>query len=482
VPRSVQSLALPLLLGAALFLFFYGSGMGFRSDEVWSLKAVSGSFAEMMEVLRGDVHPPLYYWLLAVWIRLAGTGEVAVRALSALLCLAAAAAVYVSARDWFGPRGGWFAAALFVASPLTGVVAQLARMYGLLALASALSTLAFLRLARGEPRSRDWALYVAANIAGSFTHVWFFFLLFAQACAYLAFRRANGLAKMAAAAAASLAPYAVLWLPVLFRQIRTTGQALAWTPKPDLGTAAQTTFLLGGVFLLAAPFLWTWWKRREPGPMPVSLPAMIAAVALAVPFALSFWKPVFWPRFTVIALPAVCVALAGIAPAASRFRLEAAMLAGACGLALATGVYLRACDSRTAAEYLARVTRDGDMVVFTSLSRLPIDYYWDRIQPGRRVEERSFPRAIDSHPGFEGVVDTPEAQARLRAEAGRLTAEAAARGGRVFLLHGYHPWNDRIVREMFEQAFQPVEGVGLTCVPGVSYFERLSAYACSTGF
>lgn len=481
MPRLLPSFWLPLL-AAALFLFFYGSGMGFRSDEVWSLKAVSGSFAGMMEVLRADVHPPLYYWLLAAWIRMVGTGEVAVRALSALLCLAAAAVVYVSARDWFGPRGGCFASALFVASPLTGVVAQLARMYGLLALVSALSTLAFLRLAHGQPRRRDWALYVAANIAGSFTHVWFFFLLLAQACAYLAFRRTGGLARMAAAAAASLAPYAVLWMPELFGQIRTTGQALAWAPQPGLGLAAQTVFLWGGAFLLATPFLRSWWKQRESSAMPFGLPAAIAAVALAVPFALSFWKPVFWPRFTVVGLPAMCVALAALAPAASRFRLEAALLVAACGLALATGVYLRTCDSRSTAQYLARTVQDGDIVVFTSLSRLPIDYYWDQIQPGRRVEERSFPQAIDSHPGFEGVVDTPETRAQLRAEAERLTAEAGARKGRLFLLDGYHPWSDRILRETLERAFQPVEGLELSCASSVSYFKRLSAYQCRTGF
>lgn len=475
--------ALLLLLCAALFLYFYGSAQGYRSDEVWSLQAVSGSFGSMMDTLRADIHPPLYYWLLAAWIRLVGTGEVAVRLLSILLCLGAAGLVYLAGRDWYGTRGGLFAAALFLASPLSAVVAQIARMYGLLVFTSALSTLAFLRLSRSaEVRKRDWALYVAANIAGSFTHVWFFFLLFAQGCTYLALHRTRRLGIMLAAAVASLAPYAVLWMPVLVRQVRTTEDALAWVPRPGWTDLAGAVFLLAGWFLVFAPFLWKWWRRQQPSRLPALEPALIAVLAVLVPFGVSFVKPVFWSRFTIIALPAICVAAAAFVPPAARLRVDAGLLGTACVLAVLLGFSIYGCDSRVAAEYLARNTRAGDLVVFTNLSRLPIDYYWDRLQPGRGVEERSFPREIDAHPGFVGDLDSAAARERLHREASLLTAEAAQRhGGRLFLLHGFHPDADADLKQMLDRELLPVESLGLACNRNLSYFETLSVFSCEPG-
>jgi hypothetical protein len=472
--------ALLTIAAGALFLYFAPSGQAYRSDEVWSLRTVSLPHPAMMEQIRKDIHPPLYYWLLAGWTRAAGSGEVPVRALSILLCLAAALAVYAAAREWSGAGGGVLAAALFVTSPLSGLASQLARMYALLALGAALSTLGFLRLSRHErARPADWAIYVAANIAGTFTHVWFFFLLFAQACAHVALSRRARTGRMAAAAALSLAPYGALWLPALVEQARRSGTALAWVPRPTAGDLAQTALFLGGVFLACVPFLRPWWKGRGPEVKHAALPALVAAFSVLVPFAVSFWKPMFWPRFTVIALPAFCIAVAGWAPVRSRFRLETSLVAAACALSVTLSLYASRCDSRRTAEYLAKNARAGDLVVFTSLSRLPIDYYWDRIQPDRRVEERSFPAEIDQHPGFEGAIHTAEARSRLQGEAARLTTEIRARrGARVFFLHGMWPETDAILKEKLDGRFARLDGLGLECMSLGSYFQYVAAYSC----
>ncbi len=56
-----------------------------------------------------DIHPPLYYWLLAGWVRLFGSSEVAVRSLSALLGVVLVALTYVLGRllagRWVGSGG-----------------------------------------------------------------------------------------------------------------------------------------------------------------------------------------------------------------------------------------------------------------------------------------------------------------------------------------------------------------------------------------
>src|SRR4051812_36081578 len=95
-------------LGALVILVslhFSGAGQAFRSDEVWSLHAVALSWREMLDLLRADVHPPLYYFLLKLWTMVFGTGEVPVRSLSILLHFVAAGMVFQCARMLAGtPR------------------------------------------------------------------------------------------------------------------------------------------------------------------------------------------------------------------------------------------------------------------------------------------------------------------------------------------------------------------------------------------
>jgi hypothetical protein len=444
-------------------------------------------YAEMMDEIRGDIHPPLYYWLLRPWTQLAGTDEAAARLLSILLCLGAAAAVYAAGRDWFGPRGALLAATLFVISPLSTLAAQFLRMYALLAFASAVSTLAFLRLSRREKATPfDWALYVAANVAGSFTHVWFFFLLFAQGVSHLAFSGRRRLPRMMGAAVLSLAPYALLWLPTLIRQVRKTDSALAWAPRPGAGDLMETLLFLGGLFILTAPFLSSWWRKPAAKELPWALPAAIAGIAVLAPFVLSFWKPIFWPRFTVVALPAFTLAIAAFVPARppgapekAGYRLETGLIAASCALALILSFYRSACDSRNAAQYLARNAKDGDLIVYTSLSRLPIDYYWDRLQPDRRIVERSFPAEIDRHPGFVGDIESEEAVARLDREAGELMGELRRREqGRLFYLHGFRPGADAPLKSRLDEELVPAEPPGFECDSVGGYFQYISAYSC----
>lgn len=453
-----------MVAAAALFLGLWGIGQAFRSDEVWSLRAVAMPWDRMMEELRGDVHPPLYYWLLRAWTRVAGTGERGARLLSLLLGLAAAGVVHRMARDWFGPRGALLAAAVFASSPLIVMAEQFVRMYALLALASAVSMGMFLRLSLGgRVRGRDLAWYVAANIVGTFTHVWFFFLLLGQGAAHLVLRRFSRLGWMTLAAALSLAPYGLYWLPVLLRQIRTTDRALAWATQPGAGDAAGALMLLGWFWWLAIP---AFWRVKPRHPHAAALACMVTmAVALAVPFALSFWKPVFWARFTIVTLPALALAVGSLAPEKERVRFEPAVMAAVCLVAfVVAGFYQSRCDSRFGAEFLREHARVGDLVVFTNMSRLPVDHYWRNAE----IEARSFPKENDGHPGFDG----PAPLETLEREAG----EIAGAGRRVIVFHGFRPKKEAVLMDRIEQTMRRVDSLCRECEAMGSYYNRISVF------
>lgn len=453
-----------LLAAGAVFLGLWGIGQAYRSDEVWSLRAVAMPWDAMMEELRNDVHPPLYYWLLRVWTRIAGMSEFGSRSLSLLLGLLAGLTVYRCAKEWFGARGALLAAAVFATSPLLIIAEQFTRMYALLALASALSTTMYLRLSRAETiRRSDFAWYVAANVAGTFTHVWFFFVLFAQAVAHLLLRRASRLGWMASAAALSLAPYSAYWLPVLLRQIRKTDTALAWATTPGPVEIAGALAFLGWFWWLAVPILWT---KRPTQNRDVALAcAVIAAVSLATPAVLSIWKPIFWARFTIVALPAIALAIGSLAPNAERVRLEPILLASVCAVAfiLAT-FYGTECDSRAGARFLADRARPGDLVVFTNMSRLAVGHYWSN----REIAARSFPAENDGHPGFDG----PAPQSQLDAEA----AAVLESPGRVIVFHGFRPEKEAVLLDGLARTRKRVDALCRSCEAMGSYYNRISVF------
>ena len=118
-------------------------------------------------------------------------------------------------------------------------------------------------------------------------------------------------------------------------------------------------------------------------------------------------------------------------------------------------------------------------MIFTSLSRLPIDYYWNQLQPRRAVGEQSFPAEIDSHPGFEGA---PHRPFELQEEVARVTKENAEIAGshRVFYLTGFHAETDGLLKAEFDAHFTPLPELAKSCANMGSYFQYISAYSCQS--
>ncbi len=117
-------------------------------DEGYSVYFATEPFARMLELTAHDIHPPLYYALLQLWMRLFGSGPAAVRLLSAVLGAAAIPAFAWVAGLFFPSRRGlmWVAVALLAINPAHLYYSQEVRMYSLALLLSLLATGAFWRL------------------------------------------------------------------------------------------------------------------------------------------------------------------------------------------------------------------------------------------------------------------------------------------------------------------------------------------------
>jgi len=254
------------------------------NDEGTSVAVAQRDLATITRDAAHDIHPPLYYWLLHGWLRLVGSGEAAVRSLSALLGVALVALIYPLGR-WLGGRWLGLTAALLAAlNPFQVYYSQEARMYILLALLATGMMLALIRLTE-RPSVLAFTALVLLEAAGFYSHYSFLFVALAANLGYalwLALSRRQGtVGRRAGQWLLSQAAVALLylpWLPVALRQIAT------W-PRPAEGLAATTPW----TGMLAEAWRWLVLGPTS-GAGPVISVALVAA-ALATAFgALSLAK------------------------------------------------------------------------------------------------------------------------------------------------------------------------------------------------
>ena len=487
-PRTRVVIGLVLLLLCSSFFALYKSNSAYTSDEVWSVKAVSSHYSSTMETLKADVHPPLYYQFLYVWVRLFGTGERVVRSLSGLFYVLSVFAVYGLGRTLYGSKSALLCATIYLCSPLAILSAQFARMYALLSLLSILSTWLYLQFSVKPDNSRRlFVVYILVNALGTFTHIAFFFVLFAQIVFHLLFYRRTRIKAFATAIVLSLLPYAFLWSPVLIRQLSKSEEGIAWVTKPDLNMAAELVFLYGGVLWLLIPvFVYLWWRSgfepfsRFTQLRVTTLPLWLLAITILTPLLISQVKPIFNSRLAIIGLHLFALTISAIIGSRTNsfLTLQLMLLTAAGLIVLHPGV--TNCDNRAMAIYLSQRANNGDAVIFTSLTRLPIDYYLEQSTTKKDLFKTSFPAEIDKHPGYEGRITDPSRRTAFERE-GQALVDNLARthpqdgSRRIFFFHGAHPEIDSIVEKFLRERFELVPGEGVKCELS-PYFKEVSVY------
>jgi len=95
--------------------------------------------------IRDDVHPPLYYLALDVWVMATGESVYAVRLLSTLFGLVVLAGTYATGARLFDRQTGLMAVVVLGTASFFVYYTREARMYTLLLALAALSTWAYVR-------------------------------------------------------------------------------------------------------------------------------------------------------------------------------------------------------------------------------------------------------------------------------------------------------------------------------------------------
>jgi len=356
-------------LGAIILVGAYLRLTGLNRQSLWfdEIDVVVRAQRPFGTVLRTFVaegeNGPLYNLMLAIWVRIAGVSEIAVRFPSAVAGTLAIPLIYLLARRLAGPTTGLLSAGLLAISPYHVWYSQEAKMYALIVLL-ALASSACLVEALERNRRIWWAAYAIITTLLFYTHVATVLVFVAQTLYVVVNRSAwRGRERGWLFAAAFLTlPY----LPIALWALRVVGGGVdTWQPEVSLWEAARifgikfavnradavietrgallyVALAFGGVVALALR------RRRERWWLLLVLLSAIPVVGL---YLVSLRQSVFSDRYAIVALPAYLILVAASVAALIQHRRlwPLALVASFVLLAFAWGP-LREVNRSTAAE------------------------------------------------------------------------------------------------------------------------------------
>jgi len=416
--RLLPALVIVLLIAAGARLYRIDA-QSLWNDEGNSLRLAERNVPDLIDAAARDIHPPGYYLALKAWIALAGTSELALRALSALAGVLTVAATIALGRRLFSAGAGALSGLLVALSPLAIYYSQETRMYALLGLLAALSMAVFVEwLARVEQDRAAWAWALALallNAAGLYTHYAYPFTLLAQGALFLlwlAWRGRSGVGRRALTGYVALNLLALAlfapWLPTAWDQLTTWPEAQTALSLGERLRASLSAITVGGAVrdlpwsaliapgVLALGVLFGEHHRRAlPRGWRALLPPLWVVATVGGLLLSGAYRPTNL-KFLVPASAAAALWLAGGAAGwwrafRTRVWLRAAPL-------LLVGVILVAqlrtldalyhdpaaarADYRAIAARLAREAQPGDVIILNAPNQIEVfSYYYDGPAP-----------------------------------------------------------------------------------------------------
>ena len=477
-----------LIVGACVILALALRGMyalrsGLWRDEALFLYLVRyPTFGDTVQFLRlHESHPPLFYLMMRLWLRLFGSTDNAALALPVVLGAMIVPVSYTAGTRLFGRATGLIAALLMALSGSLADNASYVRPYSLLPLLCLLSV--FL-LCRGiaEGGWRVWTAYVLTTAAMVYTHNWSWLIvasewtvggivcLVAERTAPLRSARWQTLSEFAAANAVMVALY-LPWLPTLLFQSKHSGDGFMKTPAlfsafyqfvnvslplPDFGL-----YLLGGVLLIGAGIRFAQRSHRrlpfsdranvEPEPrreprltVAITLLTAIPLLAFFLAYTLNHRTLVLIPRCEAIVAPCLLMVVSyAIAclpgPRSVRLLVLFGLTLGISYVSFLLAYSIKS-NTREMVAVIEKQARPDDLIVITpDFLGTSFNYYYKGTNP-----QIDFP---EMHRVHETTFDEPNRRfndpVALSATFARIDAARKA-GKRVWLIVQDIPYYDAL--------------------------------------
>lgn len=189
-------LLIAIIFLATLLRFYNLADQSLWYDEGFSIALAKSSWAKAIAWTAQDVHPPLYYLLLHLWLRLCGDHAFVVRAFSALFGIALLPLMYLMGKRLLGQAAGITTALLAAFSPLGLYYSRETRMYTLATFLALLTSYLLLRItdAQCTPKKRIllWSIYLLTALAAAYVHYFALPILIAHAIYFVLWWLASG--------------------------------------------------------------------------------------------------------------------------------------------------------------------------------------------------------------------------------------------------------------------------------------------------
>lgn len=251
-------------------------------DEIFSIHAAEHSWSGLVPFVAKDlIHPPLFYFLLKLWIAIGGEGQIWLRLFPVIFAALALIPFWLLCRE-LKLRSVTVVVAfgLFAVNGSMIKYAQEVRMYSLLMFLSLTSIWLFSRFFF---RGKSFWVLVIANILLVYSHYFGWFVVAAEVAAILLAQRIKLLQilLMAGVVAALFAP----WLFALFHFAEPGSdvrQNIGWVPRPGIRS------FLDLAFDLVDPFYFQQNSLEPTANFILAVPMAIIIVGGLVVYLLSF--------------------------------------------------------------------------------------------------------------------------------------------------------------------------------------------------
>ena len=381
-----------ITLLAAVLRFATLDLQSFWYDEAFTPVHVlhQGLAATLRAVSHTENTPPLWYVLIWGWSRIWGTGEVALRSLSALAGVLTVPVAWGIGCELAGRRAALVAATLVAVNPLFVWYSQEARAYSLFTLLAGLAMLCFLRALR-EPTTRRLAAFAVAGALALLTHYFAVFLL-APMCVWLLLAGYRERRYLALAAVGAVGVVGVALIPLIVAQ---GGHGTQWIGRWALSSRLEAIpqyFLTGysgaplghGLELFVALLvlvgigygLWCVLEPREERGALIAL--ALSACGVLIPIALvASGADYLAPRNLLAAMIplTVLIAVVIVANRSGRVGMAIAGLIALAFLAISIDINLSPRLQRGDWRGIARAISLPRVITTVELGAAPLEYY-----------------------------------------------------------------------------------------------------------
>ncbi len=443
-PRALLIAVLVVAVLAIALAFRFATKSDLWLDEALTVNIARLPLAQLQDALKRDGAPPLYYVMLHGWIRVFGSGDVAVRALSGVLGVLMLPLTYFAGRRVAGPDPSnrrwvaWAAVLVVASSPFAIRYSTETRMY---MLAMVLVLLGYLAVWRAVDRPSIGRLVPIALVTAAllYTQYWAFFLVGVVAVTQLwvVWRGSGETRRTAIRIIVAIAVGGLLfvpWLPTFAYQMQHTGTPWDTPASPPTNTALGIIDFAGGRMaegwtlvlpLVVLALLALFGRGRDRFRIDVDLRTypgvrwewVVGVLTLIGGLALSFLaRSGFQSRYASVMFPFFALAVAFGTIVIGDQRVRYGLLAFIVVIGFVGGARNVVTNRSQASEVTDRITaaaKPGDVVGYCP-DQLGPDV--SRLLPGSLpVEQYTFPRF--ESPKFVDWVDYADRNARASPEA-----------------------------------------------------------------